>query len=189
MAYPFDCWFVKTITFSPAEPTNVWPPVKSRSQKLCPTVQLVEFIIDVGIINILRLMLQKIITIYSGRNSSMLFCDCVHHSIGRGLKWSRQLRPLKQATIKSLSNVGIKRNRKRGERRDVRTGWHSSPLPSFLAYPFPLRRVPHSRFPLPSSNRSWPRERRTLLAKGLGFYLRTCPHLSALNWFLMYSFG
>jgi hypothetical protein len=71
----------------------------------------------------------------------------------------------------------------------VTSGWHSSPLPSFLAYPFPLHRVPHSCFPLPSFNRSWPRERPTLLAKGLGFYLRTCPHLSALNWFLMYSFS
>jgi hypothetical protein len=71
----------------------------------------------------------------------------------------------------------------------VTSGWHSSPLPSFLAYPFPFHRVPHSYFSLPSSNPTSPRERPTLLAKGLGFYLRTCPHLSALNWFLMYSFG
>jgi hypothetical protein len=71
----------------------------------------------------------------------------------------------------------------------VTSGWHSSPLPSFLVYPFPLHRDHYSCFPLPSSNQSWPRERPTLLAKGLSFYLQTCPHLKALNWFFMYSFG
>jgi hypothetical protein len=66
----------------------------------------------------------------------------------------------------------------------VTSGCHTSPFPSFLAFPFPPYHNPHSCFPLPSSTGLLPLERFELVAHGLGLCLRCCPHLSDLNLFL-----
>jgi hypothetical protein len=90
-----------------------------------------------------------------------------------------------QALLKTVDNSPPERVRP----CDCNVGMAFVAHPLLLGLPLSPPPCPPLLFSLPLSNRSWPRERPRLLAKGLGFYLRTCPHLSALNWFFMYSFG
>jgi hypothetical protein len=96
---------------------------------------------------------------------------------------SHEMLPFLQIPTKQADSTGNVSELIWGDTQFCNVGMAFVAPPLLLGLPLSPPPCPPLLFPLPSSNRSWPRERPTLLAKGLGFYLRTCPHLSALNWF------